>query len=583
MLDLPIDSPGFNIQNPDGSLTFQILALRSNLPNTYGSTSSLKDNFVYVSGIDKNGKVIHYATGDVAKTRLDTASNIDSFILTRGLNTADFTAEGADSFSLPTSVSSRPRALFRAFLPTSSLPPGSSVSSLFATPLLVANPTASSGNPSRLFQADFILAENGRVSSISLTTGLITYDRTATVLQDDVLAYERALVTVDGDTVGSTRVTNATSLYSSPLVNTAAGGGRTWTGAPTGDAIRSGLAGYLLLENVSNVPNGPTGGVQQTLGTQDATAENYGVLRLATGIETRVDTDVLSDGGPASATFEGFVAGVLDKERPTSNVIDLVPYTGRLTSLALNAAANSVSATLTFDNGGPGAPLLLGDAAGSNGSSAYIEPGKYGASVRDSAGANAAIVAGEALKAASSETSAIKAYAHLQWGFLFGDLAKSSDVSTHAALSTWVAGTPCTPNQNCGVAGSAKYSGHAIGTVTEQAGSGASAQTFVATRVGTFTQTWDLSSRRGSMEMNFDRRVFLVDSLTANAQLAYGGDSRVTGDNYQARVSGQLVSVGVASDNRTVPRATIGQFQIRGAATDPYQANGTFGGEYTGP
>ncbi|WP_159981305.1 MULTISPECIES: FecR domain-containing protein [unclassified Novosphingobium] len=541
------------------------------------------DNFLFAQIQDADGRSIVYATGDVGTLPAGTSlpASIDSFVVARGLfDGSDLT--GSDSLAVP----------FRAFLPDASTA-GLPLSQIAQTSLLVANPAISAGatSQSRLFHADLGLSQDGLISTVSATFGTIEYtpeglpdrrpdpdanindDPTIGIVPADHIDDPRTQVTLTGRTLGSTRGSSGgATLFSSPLQATAIGGGRLWH-SDTGDTLRPGRAGYLVIENSSTAANGTTtiGGLSSTLGT--SVDDGFGYLRLAAGVRSIADTDRI--GTAPSDSFVGRVAGVIERE-DSAGAISAAPYLSTI-ALSLDAAANTVGAQIG-DAADPLA-LTLGTRGTVAGDSAYIDASRYGAATTEGAPA-AAIIAGDAVKGGLGEAgAAIRTYQHLQWGFFFGDVAIPGTARAHTALSSWVAGKPYTgpscatgaASADCGIRGSAQYAGHAIGAVLN-------GNSGIRQVVGSFTQSWNLDARTGSMALSFDQANYGVARLavTGQSRLTYEGQSdRVAagGEDRQARIAGELVDV-----QQSVPHGSIGTFEIR-SASGAYQANGTFGGD----
>lgn len=554
-----------------------------------------RDNFMYVEVIDPQSRRIVFATGDIGKDRTGGPS-IDVFGLSRGLSSADEAQlTGAPTANLG----------FRAFLPASSL--GSlAAASIVQTSLLVANPASGAQvSTSRLYHADLGLSADGKTSAISATFGAITYDDNG--YPDRVPVYDddqnippgkeidpvdpRSKVSVAGSTIGSTRSGGtASTLFASPLAATAAGGGRDWQPG-SGTQLRNGYAGYLVLENATDKQGGGVNaGSSSQLGASGGDA--FGYLRLAAGYQSQTDSDTIANSTPTSGSlhdFAGYVAGAVEQVG-TDGKIDAQPYLGTI-ALTLDPVVNTVSATIAYDDGAARSLDLGAKPSGAPGSraderNAYIKAGIYGAAA-ESNGAKAAIIAGDGVKAGLGAAGAgIATYQHVQWGFFFGDLLPTGTGGgarrNHTALSSWVAGKRFTgANDRVGadsaMRGSVSFGGHAIGTVITQVGS---SDPDIATRVGSFTQLWDLNARTGTMDLSFDGQQFNGTPLavTGSTGLAYGGLSSLVNDR-QAKISGELVNVPTLT---ALPGGTIGQFQIRGIDAS-YQANGTFGGDRTSP
>lgn len=218
-----------------------------------------RDNFVSVMVTDDYNHSVFFAAGDVSSSRTPAdGASIDTFVISRGLNPADFQSDAASDPSvyevrLPTAIQD-----FRSFLPSTS---GVFLSSSQAsTPLLIVNPIpgADGALTSRAFHSDLAVSLDGQESSVSVTLGQLHYTSNAfgnfaNFADDTIIPDTRSLVTFSGSTVGSTQRKNAAGVIVSPsllydsLTASAAGGGNDWNGSP-----RPGYAGYLVLENVSD-------------------------------------------------------------------------------------------------------------------------------------------------------------------------------------------------------------------------------------------------------------------------------------------------------------------------------------------
>ncbi|WP_232492307.1 FecR family protein [Novosphingobium kaempferiae] len=491
-------------------------------PGTNGDRSP--NNFLYIEQTSlSDNSIFVFGTGDVSRTstRLSSTASIDSFALTRGLNTADLATD------LTFKASDAPLA-FRAFMPTQTLPAGIDVGTLQSTPLYVANPAGSL--VSRLYQADFGLSANGSASTISVTLGTLTY-------ADGVLNDDRAQVTVAGRTFGSTHSGSSSTLaISSPLVASSFGG----------DESNPGYASYFVLENVGE-GSGTTGG---TIDQLNGNSSQYGFLRLATRDET-----VLRGAIPV-ASNTGYVAGLV--ETAAGGRLAL----GRVSNVSVNGADNTVDAAMQFD----GSTYQLG---GSGGASAFIDRENFAAATTT----GAVLVAGAGLVGDSTAFADLNTrYQHVQWGFFFGDMSTGSatDPQRHTALSSWAVGERWAGAPVQSLSGRATYSGHAIGSVIDNQTS--------RVDVGKFTQDWDFSGRKYAMSLQFPAAsgsgpdATYSIGLTPGSGASYSGLSNLV-NNVQASVTGELVGNGAA-----LPLGTVGQFQMLNT-TGTYSVVGTFAGE----
>jgi FecR protein len=563
------------------------------------------DRFQFVQVADSNANLIIHAAGDISDKRSG-AFSIDSFVLTRGLLATDLVGGQLPGLEAP--------AKFRYFLPDSATPKGLALGSIATTPLLILNPAQPSAIKdikAIIFHADLGLSTDGTISTASLSLGKLVY-RSAGLPNPDSNAPEdpdvsRSLLELDGRTIGvslspvsgtASAPSGGTVLVKSPLIATAVGGGRVWIGDVSGAGTRTGYAGYLVLENANQVEltntadagNAADGGIIDPLGVGETDVSRFGLLRLATGVSTQAARTATAPTGRLS----GYVAGAITYEQAGQKNL-LTPYLGTI-ALTLDPAANSVAAQIGYGVtlAGQTLPtaqptLTLGEGA-NGGASSFIDANRFGAltSAALATGpvatpsAEAALVSGDAVKAGLAGAK-IKQYAHVQWGFFFGDVMPVNGARATTAMSSWVAGQRFTgANAQIGadsaMRGSVSYGGHAIGTViTQQVG----ADPLLATKVGDFTQLWNLNARTGMMTLNFDGRQFggIQLSVAGANGLDYGGFSQTAPNNLQAKVSGALVD---APTPTALPGGTIGQFQIRGLDAS-YQANGTFAGDRTGP
>jgi len=505
------------------------------------------DNFLFIeaerslSEDGSDGQVFIFAAGDVSDTRSGKAS-IDVFDLSRGLTFEDLHggtvdldvgAEGGETmaYRFSTEPSETEEPTFRAFAPLSigeSEIPRSDLTSSF---LLVANPAGADMDettPSRLFHVDLAFSENGQLSTTALTLGSVTYGEL-----DDT----RSEITVDGETLATYGGNGLrTALYTSPLGTSATGGGG-W-GA---EGERLGYVSYLVLENVLDGPEGgpPSGGTLDLQIGEDPQGEGdtaeepalFGYLRLAGGVDTG---ERPADSQPAG-TYSGFYGGLLeDPTRPEGERLR-----GSIGSLDLTFDEENIGfAEMTakvFVDSFNASEMEDGAREVVLGEGSYIDRDNYGAR-NDTAGLYSGAAVADALRElviksieideavltdagftrqrnASEIVNAMEGYTHLEWGFAFGDFD-----GARANLLSWSAGRSLTGTcTNCG--GSAKFAGHAIGDVNNNG--------VTYTALGEFTQTLDLGSRDGVMNLLFDGALYTTSLGPVGDGYAYSG----IGDN----------------------------------------------------
>lgn len=458
------------------------------------------------------------AHGAIGTSRATAAGLIDTFNLTRGLTAGDF-SNGIPRAGDPG---------FRAFLPGGDTFGGATY---YSTPLWIANGAGLADNA--LLQADFAISANGDTSSASATFGQLTYGGTT--------------ASITARTVGSQRTAGAGStLLQSPVFASAVGGGNP-------DLTRAGAVGYLVLENIST--SSSTGGTSDPVGAAASTGFAYERIASAVSSQARATT--------TPSTTRGFVAGLLEREN-TSGAPTVLPFASSL-DLVTNPTTNTATVTLAGD-----VSMSLGGA----GASALIDSQRYAAG---GANSKSALISGPTIytglqahsgAAKAFEKSTAGSYQYLQWGFFFGDILGSPQ--THTDLASWVTAQAIVDASGYRHAGTASYSGHAIGNVLDNG--------VARLGLGTFDQTWNLGSGDGTMKLNFDNRTLTNAPGLAlqSGGLGYSGFLTDT-TSITGRFSGTLA----AGDSAGNANASIGQFQIQ--TPGGYSAVGTFGGVRVSP
>jgi len=485
-----------------------------------GSASTLSGpHFLALEWADAvKGSTYSVAHGAIGSNRATATNIIDTFNLTRGLTTTDF-LNGVARAGDPG---------FRAFLPGGDTFGGATY---YSTPLWIANGAGLADNA--LLQADFAISANGDTSSASATFGQLTYSGTT--------------ASITARTVGSQRTAGAGStLLQSPVFASAVGGGNP-------DLTRAGAVGYLVLENIST--SSSTGGTSDPVGAAASTGFAYERIASAVSSQARATT--------TPSTTRGFVAGLLEREN-TSGAPTVLPFASSL-DLVTNPTTNTATATLAGD-----VSMSLGGA----GASALIDSQRYAAG---GANSKSALISGPTIytglqahsgAAKAFEKSTAGSYQYLQWGFFFGDVLGSPQ--THTDLASWVTAQAIVDASGYRHAGTASYSGHAIGNVLDNG--------VARLGLGTFDQTWNLGSGDGTMKLDFDNRTLTNAPGLAlqSGGLGYSGFLTDT-TSITGRFSGTLA----AGDSAGNANASIGQFQIQ--TPGGYSAVGTFGGVRVSP
>jgi hypothetical protein len=116
-----------------------------------------------------------------------------------------------------------------------------------------------------------------------------------------------------------------------------------------------------------------------------------------------------------------------------------------------------------------------------------------------------------------------------------------------------------------------EYRGHALGSVSNGKK--------VYTSLGTYKDRFSFKSRTGSVEMDFDGRLYKGDSTAPKDFSRYEGSARV-GDR-TAGLKGHFVGPAVDKGKGLAPAGVVGRFEIADTkkTTGAYRATGTFGAE----
>ncbi len=518
------------------------------------------DHFLMIQAPSPNGDdgAFLFATGGLAAARTG-GDTVDAYTIFSSLTAPGGVATGGLS-----------SAGMRAFAPGDAAVYGAG--GYAASPLFVA--TALNGAADAhdaFFHFDLGWSASGAQTAAALTLGSIRYAESAP---------DAASAIVLGRTIGTSRAPGAASTtLRSPLTNTAFGGGGDWGGA----GVRGGTASYLVLENVASTSPPPNddltgaaafaGGAMRALGS--AESAQYGLLRLAVGGGFRADTSA------QRTLYGGYLQGFLETENPSGGVTVSAFDSGggtndpRRFSIEVDTRLNRVAAQALLRVGDVDeeSSIVLGGLTSDSGPSAAIEdaqggPAIFGAASRGDANHGLALVTGAS--ATTHATEDIAHYNYVRWGYFFGDLPAEGSQTRHAHLATWAAGQILSPTQYQ-LRGSARYTGHAIGSAIDQNG--------VRMVVGTFSQTWNLDARTGAMDLAFDGANYRAASLRfddLSRDLRYGGYLSAADAERYGVVNGVLVGLTPAA----LPGGTVGQFSIQNLPSSaPYSAVGTFGGD----
>lgn len=499
-----------------------------------------------------------FATGNVDRRLENTwraSSAIDRFFISAGLENFEQKANRT--------VASGIRAFMRNETALGLNAPelnDNGIRTFFDSGVFVVNPAST--DASALLHADFGMSGAGpaQKSTISATIGLVRY---LPVPPDGVLPasynVETSARTVGSSSDARTNTTNTgTAAITSPWASTSAGGGN-----PA--LARDGYAGYLVLENYVPEESGQavlTGGTEQTIG---GASQSYAALRLATG------TGQVTPVSRTSQTLTGWAGGLAERAGSGSNPNLVVPVgtaePGNL-SIQTNSDTNRVQATV--DLSGYDRVTLGGLGASTTQPSAFVDDKRFAAG-----NTAAALVSADVLRRNPSDPlptalqSIGEPYAHLQWGFFFGDIpvAGSSD---HLHMGTWVAGREFL-RVDLPRAGQATYTGHAIGNVTDGAAP--------YTAVGTYRNTWDFARGSGTANLAFDGATYTGTTRLKTTGTGAGFDGALAGNGRTGGVIGSFYGPRAGSAN--APAAVGGRFVIQQGTA--YRASGTFGAEQSPP
>ncbi len=456
------------------------------------------------------------------------------------------------------------------------------------TGLLVVNQAAEGTNDqTALLHVDFALSGEGseQRSTISATIGDLSYQQVAyddPACSSNDCVIDSIEVSAEGQTIGSSQgninyadssapVQREDVAFNSPFRLTAAGGGNP-------NLNRQGYAGYLVLENYDPTPQvsgdaAILGGTESTIGNSlgSSTSDvDYANLRLATANGNTGNGsvgDTYSVGMRSNTTLNGWAAGLANREEQGSAGLTVTQIDSDLdptnVSISTDAATNRVAAMINLYNH---APLQLGGLTGddSKGASAFVDNDNYAARTLDTdSSAQVAMVSG-GLVEAGLPAGSIPDYDYVQWGFFFGDTAVSATSREHVHLGSWVAGD-VTALADLPSTGSATYSGHTIGNVFS------GGENYTA--IGTYNNSWDFGTRRGTATMNFDSTSYSGDTQIRDNSIVF--DGVVNGGGRTGALHGNFVQGG----GDPVAGVT-GRFSIQNTAGNPdYRASGTFAGE----
>lgn len=535
----------------------------------------LPDHFMLIEGVppasassdQEDTRQFLYATGAVSSRQdRSVGFSIDRFLLSAGLEAFPSSAPATPG------TTSGTRAFF---LPDIALDVGAL--GLADAGAYVINPAITEAQTpnSLLLHTDFGLSNascpNGQCSTISLTLG--------------ALSYGTAGPQFNGYTIGSTRTGADTSSISfqSGLVSTALGGGNpalacsdTAVGCSVG-ASTSGRAGYLVLENYTPEDQQLSGGTIHSVGAASEDDQRYALLRLATATGS-LDTTTL-DRAPLAGTSTGFIAGLMESDTQVDGELSLAEVRNTSTfDMSSDAAASTVSGSVALS-----IAALSGSAADSQSAtlnlgttgdhqSAFLDHDRYAAMAATADGTvpTSAFVSGAAVFNANGDVAnpANVSFpadwappAYMQWGFFFGDVAvsdstNSSPQSWHAHLVPWVRGAVSdTPLPSTG---SAQYSGFAIGNVASNG------QLYTA--FGTYQNTWNFASRRGTGHLDLDGARYAVRTKANDATIA--------------QFSGALLApIAPGADANAVPSSTtaVGDLTGRFISSDTSPHGGVMG------
>jgi hypothetical protein len=551
------------------------------------------DNFIFFqsSAVLGDGSLgsetFYFAAGDV-DGRLNLAEEdivfaVDQFHLGSGINVCPNDSVCPHAISISETLEEGIRAFARTETAMGL--------TLTDTGLLVVNQAAEGvDDQTALLHVDFAWngEGNNQRSTISTTVGNLFYEQVSAntasfCSRSGITCTESQIrVTADMQTIGSSQgninFDDDTAVpqrelisFTSPFRLTAAGGSNP-------NLVRQGYAGYLVLENYDPTPQyigeaAMLGGTESTIGNSLSSTSNnidYAQIRLATANGNTGNGsvgDTYTVGTRTNTTLTGWSAGLGVRELDGVAGLTVTQIDSDLDpsnfSLSTDAATNRVTSTINLFNH---APIQLGGLTGddSKGASAFVDNDNYAATtLSTNTDASVALVS-SGLVEAGLPADAIPDYEYIQWGFFFGDTITTPTTREHVHMGTWVAGDE-TALADLPTMGTASYTGHTIGNVYS-GGENYSA-------IGTFSNSWDFGTRRGTAAMTFDGTAYTGETEIRDSSIVF--DGVINGGGREGALHGNFVQGG--GD----PTAGVtGRFSIQNTSGNPdYRASGTFAGE----
>jgi len=336
----------------------------------------------------------------------------------------------------------------------------------------------------------------------------------------------------------------------------------------------TGLAGAALAATSPFATETPLSGA--------ATIYNFNQPAVATttpsGVGPGLGTNPSSSFIPASGYFGGLMY--------TNSTSTTSPYTITGTSTFTQTGPATFSSTFTSDTIPSGgsitkATLTFGGTASGTPNSTIIDGKIYGATegtggaTLTNANANQSSATQQTylLSSAAAPPGSFLANGTLcstcafsQWGWWGGEVVSNTLGRTEIGnLNVWVAGQPTVTIPR---AGTASYTGQAIGSVNNN-GTG-----YIAT--GTFTNTYVFDADRGNFSLTFDGRTVTGQvGPTTGGRGIYSssctGCTAITGGGLTGTINGRFFG----PSNGSTPPETGGNFALTGTLT-PYVASGVF-------
>ena len=353
----------------------------------------------------------------------------------------------------------------------------------------------------------------------------------------------------------------------------------------TGGSAVFGSSGQFMVFTPDQISfNTGTGEITRTTGVTlvEPLATNKPVNELALTVGVSVEPGPLTTAtSRTSRSITGYASGLMETRFDDGSLAssDTIIDTGAVL-ITTNATTNRLVASFQLGIGGGSTELGFGSVSGAGTNSAFINDSLFAAREAFSSGegttTRAIMISHDVVPIQASAFAPAGVdfcdCPFMQWGWWASNVSsggrgEGSATRNVVHLATWVAGELANI-VDIPVAGTATYSGHAIGNVNNNGAR------YIA--MGNFSQNWNFATRTGVATIsNFD-------SLTVSLNTASGNGRDFSSTGLAAGTSAAVTGAGVAGSfyraptdvAGVAPSGAAGQFAI--TATGNYQAAGTF-------